>query len=212
MTDGAAAPPLQVQVWSDYICPFCHVARERMQYLEREHGAQVEWFPFDLHPEYPDDGLRRATLETLYGGPGFDQPVRDMAEAAGLPYAPHPLVVPRSRRALELTEWARSLGDGSHRRLHGAIMDAYWRDGRDITQWDVLLDVARAEGLDAEAGLIAVEAGEHAAAVAESTEWARSAGITGVPGIVLDGRLLISGVVSHEDLDDAVRAVGEAPA
>ena len=76
----------------------------------------------------------------------------------------------------------------------------------------MLLDVARAEGLDAEAGLIAVEAGEHAAAVAESTEWARSAGITGVPGIVLDGRLLISGVVSHEDLDDAVRAVGEAPA
>ena len=85
MTDaGAAAPPLLVQVWSDYICPFCHVARERMAYMEREHGAQVEWFPFDLHPEYPADGLRRATLETLYGGPGFDQPVRDMAEAAGL--------------------------------------------------------------------------------------------------------------------------------
>jgi predicted DsbA family dithiol-disulfide isomerase len=122
------------------------------------------------------------------------------------------MVVPRSRRALELTEWARALGDGSHRRLHGAIMDTYWRDGRDITQWDVLLDVARAQGLDAEAALIAVEAGEHAAAVTESTEWARSAGITGVPGIVLDGRLLISGVVSHEDLDDAVRAVGGAPA
>jgi predicted DsbA family dithiol-disulfide isomerase len=59
-------------------------------------------------------------------------------------------------------------------------MDAYWRDGRDITQWDVLLDVARAEGLDAEAGLIAVESGEHARAVDDSTDWARSAGITGV--------------------------------
>lgn len=209
---GAAAPPLLVQVWSDYICPFCHVARERMAYLQREHGAQVEWFPFDLHPEYPADGLRRATLETLYGGPGFDQPVREMAEAAGLPYNPHPQVVPRSRNALELTEWARSLGDHSHHRLHEAIFDAYWRDGRDITGWDVLLDVARSVGLDAEAGLIAVESGEHAKAVDDSTEWARSAGITEVPGIVLDGRLLVSGVVPRDDLDDAVRAVRERPA
>lgn len=210
-TGGAAthgfAAPLQVQVWSDYICPFCHVARERMAYLQREHGAVVEWFPFDLHPEYPDDGLRRATLETLYGGPGFDDPVRAMADEAGLPYAPHPDVVPRSRHALELTEWARSLGDGSHGRLHEAIMDAYWRDGRDITRWDVLTDVAASVGLDAEAGLIAVETGEFAKAVDDSTEWARGAGITGVPGIVLDGRLLISGVVPHSDLDTAVAAV-----
>jgi predicted DsbA family dithiol-disulfide isomerase len=208
-TDGQA-PPLEVQVWSDYICPFCHVGRERMEYLEREHGAVVEWFPFYLHPEYPDDGLRRATLEALYGGPGFDEPVREMAQEAGLPYAPNPDVVPNSRRALELTEWARSLGDGSHRLLHTALMDAYWRDGRDITGWDVLSDVASSVGLDAEAGLVAVETGEFAKAVDDSTDWARQAGITGVPGIVLGGRLLISGVVSHSDLDTAVAAARDA--
>ncbi len=211
MTAPAAGAPLAVQVWSDYICPFCHVARERMAYLEREYAAQVEWFPFDLHPEYPDDGLRRATLETLYGGPGFDDPVREMATTAGLPYNPHPDIVPRSRRALELTEWSRARGDGSHHGLHTAIMDACLRDGRDITSWDVLADVARAEGLDAEAGRAAVEAGAHAAAVDESTAWAQAAGITGVPGIVLAGRLLIRGVVPCEDLDEAVRAVREAP-
>jgi predicted DsbA family dithiol-disulfide isomerase len=212
VSSSQQAAPLEVQVWSDYICPFCHVARERMAYLEREHGAAVEWFPFDLHPEYPADGLRRATLEALYGGPGFDQPVREMAEDAGLPYAPNPDVVPNSRRALELTEWARSLGDGSHRLLHAALMDAYWRDGRDITGWDVLSEVAAAAGLDAEAGLVAVETGEFAKAVDDSTAWARQAGITGVPGIVLAGRLLISGVVAHSDLDTAVVAARDAAA
>jgi predicted DsbA family dithiol-disulfide isomerase len=211
VTTAGELTPVEVQVWSDYICPFCHVARERMEYLERTHGAVVEWFPFDLHPEYPADGLRRATLETLYGGPGFDQPVREMARAAGLPYAPNPDVVPNSRRALELTEWARSRGDGSHRLLHAALMDAYWRDGRDITGWDVLSDVAASVGLDAGAGLVAVETGEFAKAVDDSTEWARQVGITGVPGIVLAGRLLISGVVAHADLDTAVAAARDAP-
>ena len=35
--------PLTVQVWSDYTCPFCHIGRERVTYLEREYGAQVQW-------------------------------------------------------------------------------------------------------------------------------------------------------------------------
>lgn len=205
-----AGPALQVQVWADYCCPFCHVARERVSYLQAHHGAEVEWFPFDLHPEYPDDGLRRATLEALHGGPGFDAPVRELAQQAGLPYRPNPDVVPRTRRALELTEWARAQGGGAHRALHAAIMDACWRDGRDITQPEVLADAARAVGLDADAGMASVEAGEWAAAVDDSTRWARAAGISGVPGMVLDGRLLISGLVTHDDLDAAVRALRDA--
>jgi predicted DsbA family dithiol-disulfide isomerase len=48
--------------------------------------------------------------------------------------------------------------------------------------------------------------------VDDSTQWAQQAGITGVPGIVLDGRMLISGVVPREHLDEAVRALRENPA
>lgn len=43
----------QVTVWADYICPFSYVALERAAWLERRYGAEVEWLPFDLHPEYP---------------------------------------------------------------------------------------------------------------------------------------------------------------
>ncbi len=50
MNIAEEAPPLTVQVWSDYICPFCHIARECVAYLEGEYGAQVQWLPFDLHP------------------------------------------------------------------------------------------------------------------------------------------------------------------
>lgn len=204
--------PLTVQVWSDYICPFCHIGRERIAYLEREYGAQVQWLPFDLHPEYPREGILRESLVATYGQDAIDK-VAALAEENGMPHNPNPDVVPNSRNALELAEWARKFsGEEAHRRLHEGIMDAYWRDGRDIGQWEVLEDVANAAGLDGNEGRIAVQQGAFRPVVDDSTSWAHQAGITGVPAIVLGGRMLISGVVPHEELDQAVRALAETPA
>ena len=206
--------PLAVDVWSDFICPFCHVGRERAEWLRAEMGAAVTWHPFDLHPEYPPEGIPRATLEARYGG-GLSEAVRELTEEAGLPYAPHPERVPRSRRALELAEWARETGgEPAHDRLHERIMDAYWAEGRDISDWAVLADCARAAGLDDEAGRAAVEAGAYAAVVDGSTAWAQRHGIMAVPAFVIDRRLLVSGAVPHEALGRALeraRALGAEP-
>lgn len=206
----ADAPVLNVQVWSDYICPFCHIARDRIAYLEREYNAQVQWLPFDLHPEYPEDGILRASLVATYGQDAIDG-VAALAAESGMPHNPNPDVVPNSRKALELAEWSRGFGSDAHRRLHDAIMDAYWRDGRDIGDWAVLEDVANSVGLDGTVGRQSVQHGAFRPVVDDSTQWAHKAGITGVPGIVLDGRMLISGVVPREHLDDAVRALRENP-
>ena len=45
--------PIDVMIWSDFVCPFCNVARERAAFLREEAGARIDWLPFDLHPEYP---------------------------------------------------------------------------------------------------------------------------------------------------------------
>jgi predicted DsbA family dithiol-disulfide isomerase len=195
--------PLSVAIWSDVICPFCHVARERAQWLRDELGATIRWLPFDLHPEYPPEGIPRAELEARYG-PRLGEVVREMAESAGLPYAPNPERVPSSRRALELLEWARAEGgEGAHDRLHERVMDAYWGRGLDISDWDVLAQATRDAGLDPDAGRAALESGAAARAVDESTDWAQRHGINAVPAFVLDGRLLVSGAVPHDVLRQA---------
>jgi predicted DsbA family dithiol-disulfide isomerase len=195
--------PLHVTVWSDYICPFCHIGRDRAEWFRREAGAEVEWLPYDLHPEYPPEGIPREELARRYP-PGFLDMPRRLAEEAGLPYAPHPERIPNSRRALELTEWARAHAPEHHERLHGRIMDAYWSEGRDIGDAAVLAELLRDLGLDADAALEAVASGAHAAAVDASTRMAQRAGISAVPAFVLDGRLLVSGAVPHEVLAKAV--------
>ena len=197
---------MAVMIWSDFVCPFCNVARERAEFLRREAGARVEWLPFDLHPEYPPEGIPRAELARRYGE-DFSDAVRRMNEEAGLVYNPHPERVPNSRRALELAEWARARG--SYDDLHERIMDAYWSEGRDITGWDVLAPIVAEAGLDADEARAEVDAGAFRAPVDASTRVAQEHGIAAVPAFVLDGRLLVSGAQPHDVLRAALAKVSE---
>ncbi len=92
-------------------------------------GAEITWLPFDLHPEYPSEGIPRQQLIDRYG-PGMTDHVRGVFERAGLEYNPNPEIVPNSRLALRLTEYARD--QGLHEPVHNRLMDAYWAEGRNI--------------------------------------------------------------------------------
>lgn len=164
--------------------------------------------PYHLHPEYPPEGISRAELMARYGN-HFSRAVESMAIDAGLPFAPHPEKVPNSRRALELSEWARGLGGQHHERLHERIMDAYWVEGSDITEWEVLSACAADVGLDAALGRMEVESGVHAAAVDDATAWAQRHGIQAVPAFLFDGRLLVSGAHPVETMALALEKVHE---
>jgi predicted DsbA family dithiol-disulfide isomerase len=196
---------VHVTVWSDYVCPFCNVGRARARYLESR-GCVVEWLPYDLHPEYPPEGIPRADLIRRYGE-RMAEDVRRMTEESGLVYNPHPEVVPNSRRALEVTEWAR--GHGAHDPVHERIMDAYWTDGRDIGDWAVLEACLADCGLDAAEARAEVEAGLLRAPVDAATAHAQRAGISAVPAFVFDGRLLVSGAQPDRVMDLALERVAE---
>src|SRR5437867_6479298 len=107
--------------------------------------ATVEWLPFDLHPEYPTEGIPRAQLVARYGPQGMER-TRAFFEQHGLKYNPNPEIVPNSMRALRLTEHARS--QGKHGPFHDRVMDAYWAEGLNIGDPDVLRTLAADVGLE----------------------------------------------------------------
>ena len=43
---------------SDYVCPWCYIAPERVDRQQREYPVDADWRPFELHPETPRDVLR----------------------------------------------------------------------------------------------------------------------------------------------------------
>jgi predicted DsbA family dithiol-disulfide isomerase len=168
----------------------------------------VEWLPFDLHPEYPPEGIPRAQLQARYG-PEFRSRVQEAVEAAGYAYAPPADVVPNSRKALELTELARERN--LHRQVHDRLMHAYWSEGANIGDEGILLGLAAKAGLDRVEAEAVLADRRYAERVDASTRAAQMHGIHAIPAFVLGGRLLVLGAQPHEVFEQAAAELDASP-
>jgi predicted DsbA family dithiol-disulfide isomerase len=168
----------------------------------REFDAEVTWLSFDLHPEYPPEGIPLAELHRRYGiGVGEDDPLRERFAAAGLEYN-RPDVVPNTRLALRLTELARDLG--LHESFHHRLMDAYWSEATNIGDPEELRRLAGEVGLDAdEVERVIADDSAYLDVVATSTQQAQSFGINAIPAFLLDQRLIVLGAHPIESFRQA---------
>jgi predicted DsbA family dithiol-disulfide isomerase len=160
--------------------------------MQGQFGAGIAWLPYDLHPEYPPEGMPRTDHPATSSA-------RRMFEAAGLECNPPAAVRSNSRGALRLAELARD--QGRFGELHGRLMDAYWADGRDIGDHDVLRELAAAARVQGAGELLAGD--RYLDRVLASTAEAQSIGISGVPAFLLDGRLLVLGAQPRETFERA---------
>ncbi len=160
----------------------------------------MTWLPFDLHPEYPREGLQRERLLARYG-PHMVERMREFFAARGLEYNPNPDVVPNSRRALQLTELARDLG--RHGEVHDRLMDAYWTEAQDIGDTGLLGALAHELGLPDDDVEQVLTGERYADRIVASTQEALSIGATGVPAFVLDRRLLVVGAQPEDIFEQA---------
>jgi predicted DsbA family dithiol-disulfide isomerase len=163
----------------------------------REFDADVVWLPFDLHPEYPPQGIPLAELHRRYGiGVGDRDPLRDRFAAAGLEYD-RPEVVPNTRLALRVSELARE--HGLHEPFHDRLMDAYWSEATNIGDPDQLRRLAADVGLDAqEVERVIADLSAYLDVVDASTRQAQSIGINAIPAFLLDRRLIVLGAQPFE--------------
>ena len=195
---------LQVQIVSDFLCPFCKVACERAAWLESEFDAEIEWLPWDLHPEYPAEGIPRSELVVKYGAEHVAN-VAQMFEDCGFTYAPHPERVPNTHLALELGELARAAG--LHSEYHNSVMVGMWEQELDVADPAVISAIAVGIGLDPEAVAEAIESRSFRAHVLQCTEEAHAAGITGVPAFIFEERYLLMGAQPHVAFEKLIAQV-----
>ena len=173
----------------------------------RRYGAELDWRPFDLHPEYPPEGIPRTSLLRRYG-PGVEDHTRRVLEGAGFDYT-RSSQVPRSLRALQLAELARA--EGRHADVHRRLFTAYWSEGRNIGDLDVLLGIAQAANVDPDKARAVLESEAYAADVEASTRAAQGLGVNGVPAWVIDDKVLIPGAQPHEVFARVLAQLGYPP-
>lgn len=201
---------LRIDVWSDFVCPFCMLEEPVLDAISADLGSAVDivWRAYELRPEpgptLPPDG---AYLHDIWS-----RVVYPMAAERGIVLRLPP-VQPRSRLAHEATAYADREGQGDV--LRRALFRAFFQDGRDIGSIDVLVDVATSLGLDASALRQALERGDFTAFVIEDQRAAAAMGIRGVPAMSLrrtgaeaGAPLLVSGAQPEPVLRDAIRRLG----
>ena len=195
---------MKLDIFSDPVCPWCFLGKANLdRALEghADHPFEVEWHPFQLNPEMPEGGVdKRDYLGRRFGADQLDaihQRFRDIAAKAGVTMDPDtPKRIPNTLNAHRLIHWAGL--EGRQTPMVGALMRAYWVEGRDIGARDVLADVAAEVGMEraAVARLLAGDA-DRADILAREAH-ARQRGVNAVPTFVIGGQYVVSGAQPPE--------------
>jgi predicted DsbA family dithiol-disulfide isomerase len=193
---------LKIVMFSDYICPFCYVGFETMRRLKPEFDFQLEWRGFQIHPDWPAEGMPAEKFRE--GGDAAArnatwQRITAMADAVGFSIKP-PALITNSRAALAATEFARE--SGRDQALEERIYRAYFNDGENIGDANVVARLAGEAGLDAAEVTDAIKSPKYEMRLKNNSLAANQRGVSGVPTFFI-GEYPLVGAQSL----DAMRAI-----
>jgi len=190
---------VKVTIFSDYVCPFCYLGLPVAERLQKELGDRVEvdWKAFELRPE-PAPLL---DPQGEYLTRVWSQAVYPLAKERKMRLKLPP-VQPRSRKALEAAEFARE--QSKFDLFHEGLFRAFFQDGRDIGQIEVLLETGEQVGLDRDALRRVLITDRYKEKVLQDEAEAARLGITGVPTHIVAGRYFVVGAHPYEALKQAV--------
>ncbi|GGM28123.1 hypothetical protein GCM10011608_11210 [Micromonospora sonchi] len=197
----------KIDVFVDYVCPYCFLVEEAVAELQREREAEVEIRPFELRPEPvptlkpEDDYLPRVWRGSVY----------PMARRLGVAVAlPSVSPQPRTAKAFMVLQLAKEQGVAQE--YSSAMFGAFFQQNRNIGEDEVIVDVAASIGLDRSEVQRALASEERRSRQLADQRYAvETVGVSAVPSFRVGGQLY-SGVLDAERLKKAVDdAAGREP-
>lgn len=213
--------PVRIDVVSDVVCPWCFIGKHRLEAalkLKPDIAVEVHWRPYFLNDWIPREGISREQyLTTKFGsvehyGP-IAQRVGAAAAAEGLVYASDKMKrQPNTLDCHRLIHWAEGIGKAAE--MKQKLMDLYFTQGADLTDRDTLVKAAADVGLNADTVRADLAGDKDVETIEQDAQWAKDAGIQGVPCFIFGGKFAVSGAQEPEYLAQAIErmASGEADA
>lgn len=193
---------MKVEIWSDVMCPFCYIGKrkfeEALSKFEMKDSIEIIWKSFQLDPELKTDASK-STIQHLSETKGWSieqtkstiKYVEDMAIDVGLHYDFNKVIIANSFDAHRLIQFAkkRSLGSEAEERL----FKAYFIEGKNISDHDILKELADSIGLNSEEVSKMLSAHDLEIEVKSDIAEAQQIGVNGVPFFVINRKYAISG-------------------
>ena len=200
--------PIQIDIWSDVVCPWCFIGRRRLQKAITNHGASqditVRHRAFQLQPDisgvvptaehlaqkYRIDKTKVAEMQAN---------VCSIADGEGLCYNLENTLSGNTADAHRLIVWAETIGRGDD--LLEALYSAYFEKSRSVFSHEDLLAIAQEIGIDRASASALLASDEYRERIQEDQALASSLGANGVPFYVVDMKFGISGAQPQELFD-----------
>ncbi len=212
---------VQLDIISDPICPWCYIGKAQLDRALAESGAETGTNPFDigwrifqLNPDMPPEGMdRRSYVETKFGGPERARTVYARIEAAAAEAGIEMRFdrirkTPNTMDAHRLIRWSKTTGNQSA--LVDGLFRRYFAEGADISDREVLLDIAEKVGMD-RAIVNQLFSGEaDLDLLREEEASARRMGVNGVPCFIVGGRYVLQGAQPAETWAQMIRELAAA--
>ena len=205
---------LHVEMIADFVCPFCFIGKRNLdEALKAVKGpSDVNWYPFQLNPDIPPDGLPfDVYLTKRFGSPANVEPVLEHltreGEGAGIRFRFDKINhVPNTLPVHQLMQRAEALGT-DRSALAEDLMSAFFEEGRNIGERGILIDIAQPHGISAKTTGEALDDDAIRQMVVTREARVRSSGLVGAPGFLINRRLM---VVGAQDTDSLVNAFDRA--
>jgi predicted DsbA family dithiol-disulfide isomerase len=201
---------MQIEIWSDVVCPWCFVGKRRLEKalagFEHRDDVEIVYRSFELDPSAPQHGheLTTGVIARKYGRSedemrDMQQQLIDTAAAEGLTLRLFENVHTNTVDAHRVLHLALETGGPAlQRELKEAFLTAYFTHAQDVGDHAILTAAAVGVGLDAERVAEVLSSDAYADAVAADIAQARAYGATGVPFFVVDQKYGVSGAQPSE--------------
>jgi predicted DsbA family dithiol-disulfide isomerase len=200
--------PIQIDIWSDVVCPWCFIGRRRLQKAidKHAHGREVivRHRAFQLQPDAREVVRTDEMLASKYKidkaqVADMQANVCSIADGEGLCYDLSETYSGNTVDAHRLILWAESFGKGDE--LLEAIYSAYFEKKEQIFTHDDLLAISTKIGIDSAEALAFLKSDQLRERVSEDQNLAHQLGTNGVPFYVIDMKFGISGAQPQEVFD-----------
>jgi predicted DsbA family dithiol-disulfide isomerase len=198
--------PLRIDIISDVMCPWCIIGyRQLAQALEDTNTPhEIHWHPFELNPDMPAEGQNmREHVAEKYGSTPEETAqsrvqMKQLGDDLGFAFAfSDDKRMHNTFATHQLLHWA---GEQDRKQdLKMALFSAHFSHHRNLSDIEVLADVAGEIGLDREEALAVLADGRFANAVREQEKFWIQQGIRGVPAAVFNRKHLVTGAQGVEN-------------
>lgn len=210
------AHPITIDIVSDIVCPWCWLGKQYVDAAIKQFpdmDVQINWRPFMLDADVPSEGLPyQYYMKKKFGGDRTEQfkaMKKNLVEAAGpagiefnfddIPVRPNTL------KAHCLLKLATTQGKSAA--ASEALFKAFFQDGKDVGDNQVLMQIAKNIGMDSASIQKFTSANNDKAEIQSELAYFQELGVSSVPTFIYNGTFAVAG---GQPIDAHLQAIEKA--